>query len=233
MKVELEIHPSFIESCYIILKNNYISINIKTPHEAIEHTENIVDLTWSFEDIDNNLFASITELTDKIIKVSKKDDRLILDGVSLICKMQKDSTTTQYNFKCPEPNTSELELILNYFSLINNLDIDNNLNNYLELLEGYFIDRLPFKEFNEDPHRLRIYGSLSIYEKKGLEDKIVEVAKKNNLIVDMTNFQTMGYVLHECFSPLKNVKNLKFWVNDSSMEHLTKAGFEKSQMKLN
>ena len=33
---------------------------------------------------------------------------------------------------------------------------------YLELIEGYFLSKLPVKAFDENPYRIRIYGAWSI-----------------------------------------------------------------------
>ena len=229
MKIKLEIHPSFLNSCNFEVDENSLIVTIQARSAADTNEENI---TWYFENIHNTYINKLRALTQKIIEESKLDKRMILDGVGLRCAIETNISKSEYSFRCPELNSPELELVLTYMNLFSQLKITNDLNNYLELLEGYFSNTQPFKEFNEEPYRLRIYGSLSIHEKKVTFEIINKVSAKENLVIDMTNFQGMGTALYECFTPLKKTKNLKFLVNTSSMTDLIKMGFEKEIMEL-
>jgi len=229
MKIKLEIHPSFLNSCYLEIHEQTLSIDIHPIRfMVVNETES---KSWKFP-IEETYVKSLTILTQKIIEESKLDERLILDGVSLKCGVYTETSEVEYKFRCPEFNTKELELVLKYFDLISNLKIDTDLINYFELLEGYFGNKLPVKEFDEQPYRLRIYGSLSIYEMEGLKEVINRVCQNENinLVIDMRNFQGMGTALYECFEPLKRLKDLKIWVNNASLECMNKIGFELTQM---
>lgn len=187
---------------------------------------------WSF-DINEEHSQKIAILTQEIIKASKTDPRIILDGVSLKCGIQTPATQAEYIFRCPEANTPELELVLNYLTLVNEQKLDDKLSNYLEHLEGYFMYKFPVKEFNEDPYRIRIYGSLTIDEKDELTHRInAIVSREHSLVLDMTNLRGMGTTLYSCFEPLKHIPHLKILVNEAALMHITEMKFEVDKIKL-
>lgn len=227
MKTKIEIHPSFLNPCYLEITNQQLTIEIKTRSSDSNTTGK-----WHF-DIAERDSKKIAALTHEIIKESKNDQRIILDGVSLRCSIQTNDIQKEYTFRCPEANTPELELVLSYLTFLEEQKLDDNLNDYLELLEGYFIYRLPVKEFNEDTYRVRIYGSLSIYEKNELTDLLSRVASKNqSIIIDMRNSLGMGTALYSCFEPLKRIAHLEILVNEAALKHVTDMGFETSKIKL-
>jgi hypothetical protein len=227
MKTTLEINPSFLNASYIEIKNQLLTIDVLPKHSGSNMTGK-----WSF-DINEEYSQKIAVLTKEIIKVSKTDTRIILDGVSLKCGIQTPDTQAEYIFRCPEANTPELELVLNYLTLVNEQKLDNKLSNYLEHLEGYFMYKFPVKEFNEDPYRVRIYGSLTIDEKDELTNRInAIVSRKQRLVVDMTNLRVMGTALYSCFEPLKHISDLEILVNESALMYITEMKFETDKIKL-
>lgn len=224
--IRLEIFPSFNPSCYFQLEKQSSSYNLTFQINAADKNK------WEVKVNNSDETNSIENLAKKVVTDATQDNRIILDGVGLKCTIVESGITKQHEFRCPESESNELMLVNHFFDLVQKCISEQSFTNYIELIEGYFANNLPVKIFEEKPLRLRIYGSLSIYEKEGLTAIINKILGKNELTIDMTNLVGMGTILYECFKPLNNIPKLTFLANESALRHIEAMGFDKNMGSL-
>lgn len=215
----LQIAPSFLKSCYFELLNS----DKKWEFSIIIDPEGSC-ITWNSEVNKNEDCAFIEALGRKVVNEKQTDTRLILDGVSLECSFTENDTTGTHFFRCPQPPSNEFKLSDAFLDLADNLLTDQKIINYFELLGGYF-NRPNVRFFEEDPFRLRLFGSFSSYEKDALTHAIQKACTKEDVVIDMSNFEGMGTILYNCFPPLNNLKKIRFLANKAAAFHLDEMGF--------
>jgi hypothetical protein len=221
--IKLEIFPSFLDSCVFEIDRRR---GIFTFFKNAKTLANKNQKKWEVNISKHSDFIKLIDLAKKVVTNKINDNRIILDGVSLICTISENQIHDTHEFRCPDTGTDELLLAKKFIELGTSLIADQEFINYIELLEGYFSDYLPIKHFAEKPYRLRIYGMLSIYEKNGLINEVAKVLSKEEVIIDMTNFVGMGTTLYECFEPLKRKTRVKFLVNENALQTLKEMNFE-------
>jgi hypothetical protein len=76
--------------------------------------------------------------------------------------------------------------------------------NYIEDLEQYFDFGFPIKQVAHNPLKYRIYGALSVDDAttRKLNDFIDSVPADESIIIDMSNFQSMGTTFYPNFQRL-------------------------------
>jgi anti-anti-sigma regulatory factor len=225
-QLTLDVFPSFITSCSFQLEATeagYLFSFQKRTFPNINEEAVALSITLPYSDELKNIEA----LGATVVRQALQDQRLILDGVSLACTVTRNGISCEHKYRCPKPGDSEYVLIAQLVNLAQKYFHHPLFVNYMELLEGYFFSNpCPVKLFDESPFRMRIYGSLSIYEKEALEKIILEHATKEELIIDMSNLQGMGTALYECFMPLRRVSKLSFLANKAAVKQLKEMGFE-------
>jgi hypothetical protein len=215
----LEIFPAFDPSCYFKLdrQSSTCSLTVQINAPGKNKWDTKVD---NFDKVN-----SVEVLARKVVSEAAQDHRIILDGVGLKCTTIENGITEVHEFRCPEPGTNELILTNIFFALVQEFIHDQLFINYIELIEGYFANNLPVKIFQERPLRLRIYGSMSTYEKAGLTGIIENILNENEITIDMTNFVGMGTILYNCFRPLDKIPKLTFLANENAVRHIEAMGF--------
>ncbi|MCD6069217.1 MAG: hypothetical protein K0S33_4043 [Bacteroidetes bacterium] len=226
--VILEIFPSFLNSCYLQVEEESGKALFQKNQAPVLNDEGE---SWSFE-VEPAKVSELKELSQRIIAASREDKRLILDGVSLHCTLDLNGVSTHYKFRCPEQGTDELKLVRLWLELVEDKVKDQNCENYLELLKGYFFESTGIKHYDEQPYRIKIYGAHSIYKKEALTKALQSVSKRDELLIDMSNFESMGTALYECFTPLFHVKKLRFAANEAARDHLLEMGFSADLINL-
>jgi hypothetical protein len=224
--IKLEIFPSFNPSCYFQFEKHLSSCNLTVQINSADKNR------WDVKVNNSDETGTIENLAKKVVTDAIKDGRIILDGVRLKCTIVESGMSRQHEFRCPEPGSNELMLVNYFFDLVQKYINEQSFINYIELIEGYFINNLPVKIFEEKPLRLRIYGSLFIYEKDGLTAVINKILDKNELTIDMTNFVGMGTILYECFKLLNNIPKLNFLANERALRQIEAMGFDKNMITL-
>lgn len=187
---------------------------------------------WIARTTETRYVEKIVELSRTVVQEARKDDRMILDGIELICSITENNAQKVHNYRCPKQGDSEWFLAGAFLVRAQKLINDQELTNYIELLEGYF-NRLPAKLFDETPRRLRIYGTLSSLDSKGLSDLIKKVANEQALVLDLTNLKGMGTILYQHFEPLKTIRDLKVIVNannEHTLKQVKEIGFKAEQI---
>ena len=224
--IRLEIFPSFNPACYFQLDKQSSSCNLTVQINSADKNK------WTIMTDNSDKTNAIENLVKKVVSEAKPDNKIILDGVGLKCTIVADGITKQHEFRCPESGTTELTLVNNFFHVVQEYVHDQSFINYIELIEGYFANNLPVKLFEEKPLRLRIYGSLSTYEKDGMTATINKILGEKEITIDMTNFVSMGTILYECFKPLNSIPKLTFLANKNAARHIEAMGFDKNIMTL-
>lgn len=220
--VTLNIKPSFHYPCSFTLtgENNDYTLIIETSSKNPTKFE-----TYIKSSID---IITIQNLAKKITDEALTDDRIILDGVTVCCIFSENGLEKNHIFRCPEFGSNELKLVEAFFKIIEQYVTNQEIINHIELLEGYFTNKLLLKTFNETPLRLRFYGSISVHEMNELTQVINSVLNKDEIVIDMTNSSGMGTILYSCFEPLKKIKKLSFIANSFAAIQIEEMGFDKN-----
>ncbi len=166
----------------------------------------------------------IEELICQIIEKPEKDDRLIADGISVSCVINKsNSEESHISFHSPESNTREFEIMKNLFSLLHACFMDGLVLNHLELMQDYFGIGKNWKITNEHPLTLRLFGRLSIYEKEEITTLFDSLPLDKHLILDLRNLDGMGGTFHESFQTLINkMKGVYWWIENKEKEYFNR-----------
>ena len=184
-------------------------------------------------EIDPQSLEKLLLLAKQVIDTPTPDDRLILDGVSLTCGLLEDGNDLrQRDFRCPQNGTPEFALTDAFFQLSQELIHDARFICSIETLEGYFYNKLPVKIFDENPRRIRFYGAMTSDNLDRLTDLILRNSNRDALIVDITNCEGMAIMLYGCFTPLLQIKDLKFLANGTAQYQLLAMGFAPEQIEL-
>jgi hypothetical protein len=225
-QLKLDVYPSFITSCSFQLEATEAGYLFSFQKRAFPNIDEeaialSITLPYSAE------LQKIEAFGASVVQQAMHDPRIILDGVSLTCTVTRNGISCGHKYRCPEPGDSEYFLIAQLANLAQKHFHHPLFVNYMELLEGYFFSNpCPVKLFDETPFRIRIYGSLSSYKKQALTKIIFEHSTKEELIIDMSNFESMGTILYECFIPLRRVIKLRFIANKAAAYQLKEMGFE-------
>lgn len=229
MIAKLEIIPSFIPACsfkvektattaYLTFHKDAVLFSSKKMQKCVEINPQVVNEVW--------------EMAEKAMHTYKPETRLLLDGVRLKSIIEKDNKREEFSFSSPENDSDALKLVMLYLDLSQKYIQQPDFTAYIELLEGYFYSKLPIKEFDEQPYRVRIYSSLTIHEKQALTEVFNRLSQKEELVIDMTNFIGMGTALYACFAPLFAVKKLRFIANENALNQLSEMGFRENVILL-
>ncbi len=222
--IQLDVMPSFHPHCIFTLQENEngCQIRFERCYSRILNDGPIVHTV----DLDRETFEKGFELGKAVVTTAREDKRLILDGVSLRCTVNQQGTTAFHEFRCPENETQELRLVTFLFEIAEQWTDDQQIVEYLELIEGYFFSKLPVKAFDENPYRIRIYGAWSIDEFEGLKQVLLEAATHDPVVIDMRNFDRIGTALYPCLDPLLTAKNVSFLANDAALQCLIDIGID-------
>jgi len=223
---KLEVFPSFLKPCTFQLERKTSSSKFTFKTDHINKTAGAKN-NWEIDFNPSEGTEKIEQLAKTVVYEAKRDDRLILDGVSLKCTYIENGITKQYEFRCPESKTNEFLLVQEFFLLAENNIRDAAFVNYIELLAQYFFNRPKIRIFDETPLRIRLFASLTVNDKEALTNAINKILDKDEVVIDMSNFGNMGTVLYECFTPLSAIPKLKFIANKNATRHIEEMGFEK------
>ena len=120
----------------------------------------------------------------------------------------------------PEP-----EAVQAVFLILEDLDLPQAQREYFEQLSSYFDFARPWRLIIDDPITIRFYSSLSISDAFELHRLFNSIPLKTPVVVDMTNFQGMGTLLHDDFQRFNSTHNVVTWLSSvAALEHLQQIG---------
>lgn len=223
--INLEIRPSFMACCDFTLRSQEDTPVLIFRRHAEPRLE-LEELVLETEVKDTDAALRIQKLAETVVEHAFQDRRIILDGVGLNCRIEKKGISCEHRYRCPEKDSYEFLLVAELANLSQRCFHQQEFINYMESLEGYFLNKLPVKTFDEEPYRIRIYGTLYSEHKEQLETLFREHLHRESLVIDMSNFEGMAAMLFESFRLLDVVPELKIWANGAAVHFLEVMGIE-------
>ncbi len=222
--LKLEIAPSFHPKCCFQLVQGEGDLRLIVSVFAAGNTyeNSVLVLPELLERV-----ADIKRLAERIVSIGLVDTRWILDGVELTCSVENSGQLRTHKFRCPKPKTDELDLVINFVNLAQRLDHNERFINYIELIEGYFLIKRVFKVTEGDAYVIRLHGSLTSDDKSEVSRLFQEAISKENVCIDMTNFEGMGTIVFDCFKVLESMKNVTIKTTRSCATYFDEIGFTK------
>lgn len=224
----LRIEPSFHPPCELVLmgdENGYFL-------EMQFTTESGKARTDSIPFTDTTAAAEIFRLSEGIIRTARKDDRLILDGVSLCCTMELDGEEKEYHFRCPDNGTSELKLVYLLLHYIFSNCTDNLLIRSFENTALYFSAFMPFRMYDGAVFRLRMYHRITFWQKKEFDKAVQQTLQHEQVLLDMTHLEIIDDYLLEALKPFMQRPGVTWHVRRRFVKELVQAGMAETAMLL-
>lgn len=223
---QLRIAPTFHPPCELVLlgdENGYFLEMQFTTETGKARTETIpfTDATAATE---------IFRLSEGIIRTARKDDRLILDGVSLRCTMELDGEEKQYEFRCPENGTSELKLVYLFLHYIFSYCTDDALIRSFEITAQYFEGFMPFRTYDGAVFRLRMYKRITYSQKKEFDKVVSKTLQHENVLLDMTHLDIIDDYLLDALKPFMQRPGVTWHVRRRFVQELVQAGISETAM---
>lgn len=150
-----------------------------------------------------------------------------LDGISLECLVQEARGNHQFFAWSPSPDGSPRQhgFVSALFRLAMDVAQEPATVKYLEQVFGYVSEGLPVRVFEETPRRIRLFGSLSSYDAKALQALFDSVGPGEPVLMDLSNLEGMGTLLHPLFARFHaRTGRTVWWVNAPAVRHLQEAG---------
>jgi hypothetical protein len=234
-----DFYPSFMEKCVVTICKNDTASFVKLtiwdyPRESYEFNNTIIrkfHIDTNKREIpkiilsEDSFFLEETEIklfynnldTISILNILPNEN-FGLDGITVDNQIQIGNQKASYRFWSPDKSDKEHKLIEAIFALCRIKFKDKKYQEYFESLEGYFDFGLPCKIISTDPLEVRIYGTLSSNEKNELIPFINQIPSEKRMIIDMTNFKSMGTMYYTDFKNLYNRNRKIIWVAKDKAE---------------
>ena len=194
-----------------------------------------IRLTQSFS-IDQNIcdefFRQIDILlTQKQVKRKVGFDGILVEGTYTA----PGRPPVSFGFWSPRKGSSERDflIIAAFFRVLDSLKVSDSMMMYVEWLRVYFDDLgLPAKIFPGNPYKVRFYGMLSLRNEQQLRGLIHALPGDVQIIVDMSNFHSMGTLLYPIFRELmsKN-RNIKWIASGTARSQLIEIGVDANDIQ--
>lgn len=226
MFTELRILPSFHPACELQFFEEDGVYSLAVYYKAADHTEASATIDFT----DTAAAKEIFRLSEGIIRTSRRDDRLILDGVSLVCTMELDGEDKSYDFRCPAQGTSEWKLVHLYLQYIFRYSTDDALIRAMEKTVQYFDGFMPFRTYDGDVFRLRMHGRITRWQKKEFDAVVKATLKHDTVVLDMSHLDFLDEYLLEALKPFQDKTNVTWWVRRRFIRELVQAGFSETAM---
>ena len=226
----MKFSPAFFNSCKISIskKNNRGQIKL-TVFNFIDTTRNL-----SFSDSAVLSASDFNFFFHKLGTISlmkmKSNRSMALDGIGVHNTYLQDNRKNQFYFSSPNKGSKEHQIVEAVIGLSKRKLTKTNAQEYFESLEQYFDFGLPCEKISDKPYEVRIYGGLSSNEEQELSNFIQAIPSDRPVIIDMTNFQSMGTMFYPLFrSLIKRNKQLIWATKNATL--LIKLGVDTSQIE--
>jgi hypothetical protein len=170
----------------------------------------------------------VTEVDSLLSKPKSSDDQvLMLDGMSAIWEYGSAlGDCFSYNDYIVE-NSNGFKFVYEVYKIASKFLKAEKSVRVLEHIFCYFNLDLPIKDLGGHPHCVRIFGSLSSRKQKELSLFFDRLPKSKPLLMDMSNFESMGTLLYPTFQQFVEQRKLAltvWWASDSARKHLEALG---------
>jgi hypothetical protein len=228
--LKIEIWPSFHNRSSIELKHDGEKWSFIFIKESYEHS-NDPGKVWFTNSPDEVAAKNLIELANLIIDAPTEFKYVVInDGAQVRLKIKREGKEFVNEFNCPEKDTREFKFTQDLLRLLEKTFPDSECLDYLELIGEYFyVETIQIKEFDEQPFRLRIYGSPHISKSYLVAEKLELLRAKENPILDMSNFHSVARELDKNFLSLQNIEGLQILTNKHSEHYLKLIGFDMSK----
>ena len=128
------------------------------------------------------------------------EDQRGLDGITIHAVIANPMQLEYYRWWTPPPNTMPSKLAARVYALALAHTWEDSTRLYLESIHGYLFETLPARIIEHDDFRtLRLYDGLWSGLEDQLSDAFAGLGDEKPLLVDMSNFQTMGTMFYPFF----------------------------------
>jgi hypothetical protein len=141
----------------------------------------------------------------------KSNRSMALDGIGIQNTYLQDIHKNEFYFSSPNKGSKEHQIVEAVIGLSKRKLTKKNAQEYFESLEQYFDFGLPCQKIRDKPYEVRIYGSLSSSEEKALTKFIHDIPSNQPVIIDMTNFGSMGTMFYPLFRSLMKRNKQLIW----------------------
>jgi hypothetical protein len=221
--------PAFFNSCQISIsrKNNIGQLKL-TVYNFIDTTENS-----SFSDSAVLSASDFNFFFHKLGSISlmkmKSNRSMALDGIGVQNTYLQDTHKNEFYFSSPNKGSTEHQIVEAVIGLSKRKLTKKNAQEYFESLEQYFDFGLPCQKIRDKPYEVRIYGSLSSSEEQALTKFIHDIPSNQPVIIDMTNFGSMGTMFYPLFRSLIKRNKQLIWATTYTTQ-LKEIGVESSHI---
>jgi hypothetical protein len=221
--------PAFFNSCQISIsrKNNIGQLKL-TVYNFIDTTGNS-----SFSDSAVLSASDFNFFFHKLGSISlmkmKSNRSMALDGIGVQNTYLQDTHKNGFYFSSPNKGSKEHQIVEAVIGLSKRKLTKKNAQEYFESLEQYFDFGLPCKKISEKPYEVRIYGGLSSNEEQVLTKFIHDIPSDQPVIIDMTNFHSMGTMFYPLFRNLIKRNKQLIWATTYTKQ-LNEIGVDSSHI---
>ncbi len=221
--------PAFFNSCQISIsrKNNIGQLKL-TVYNFIDTTEN-----FSFSDSAVLSASDFNFFFHKLGSISlmkmKSNRSMALDGIGVQNTYLQDIHKNSFYFSSPNKGSKEHQIVEAVFDLSKRKLTKKNAQEYFESLEQYFDFGLPCEKIRDKPYEVRIYGTLSSSEEQALTKFIHDIPSNQSVIIDKTNFGSMGTMFYPLFRSLIKRNKQLIWATTYTIQ-LKEIGVDSSHI---
>lgn len=206
--------PSFMEPCRIeiVSKTNIGRMKITVFKPTKQDREILFTDSTVLDKVDLNSFFNTLD-SISLLKFKPGKENMGLDGIKVYNTVYSDSATNEFKFWSPRKTTEpkEHKIVEAVIELARKKFYTLRHQEYFESLEQYFDYGLPCKIISQNPYEIRIYGILSIDESYYLNNFIKSLPHDKPILIDMTNFQSMGTIFYPLFKNLTERNKNVLW----------------------
>jgi hypothetical protein len=212
----MKFSPAFFNSCKISInkKNNIGQINIAVFNfpgitEKVSFSDSAVLSASDF----NFFFHKLGSIS--LMKM-KSNRSMALDGIGVYNMYFQDNRKNQFYFSSPNKGSKEHQIVEAVIGLSKRKLTKTNAQEYFESLEQYFDFGLPCEKISDKPYEVKIYGGLSSNEEQELSNFIRAIPSDRPVLIDMTNFQSMGTMFYPLFRSLIKRNKQLIWATKNA-----------------
>ncbi len=144
-----------------------------------------------------------------------------VDGMSVNGVLSLGETTTEFETWSPDPPATEHQFAAALWSLADSHLHEDETVRLLEQLHRYLGLGAPVKVTRRPFTTVRLFGGLSTHDEPALRATFGEVAPDEPLLMDLSNVDGMGTLLHRVFSAIAKRPGVTAWIaSEEALPHV-------------